>query len=172
MSIVAVKDDLQMTPQEELFSKFYFHEKILIKDMDIPTLREHREELGRIAFEAKVRKIANDDETRERQAKSGNKEWLVTSNEPDIAVTDAINAVKIRKERMSKMDRLKEQLLTAGIEESLANEMVANLEKRATAVAAKTITFKSSKAKAPVVITVATPVDSKPFDSASLKFKG
>jgi len=170
VSLTRHQEGKEMTSQEELFSKFYNHEKILVKDMDIPTLREHREQLSTIAFEAKARLVATDDESRERKAKSGNKEWLVTSLESDQVTSDAINAVKVRSARMSKMDKLRQQLLTAGIDEELANEMVRNLESKATESVAKTITFKSDKAKAPVVIKVSEPIETKPFNPSSLSF--
>jgi len=173
MSIVAVNGVNSMTPQEELFSKFYNQEKILIKDMDTVQLREHREQLSTIAFEAKARLVASDDESRERKAKNGNKDWTLSPTEADVNVTDAINAVKIRSARMSKMDKLKQQLLTAGIEEALANEMVANLERKATDQSAKTITFKPAKGPKPIVISISQPAEpAEPFNPANLKFGG
>ena len=161
-----------MTPQEELFSKFYNHEKILVKDMDVVQLREHREELSKIAFEAKARLVASDDEGRERKAKNGNKEWLVTTTESDVS-SDAINAVKVRAARMSKMDKLREQLLAAGIDGDTVKEMIANLERKATDKTAKAITFRSDKAK---VITqknvklISVEEPKEPFNPTSLKF--
>jgi hypothetical protein len=140
MAELAAKD-LGMTPQEELFAKFYNHEKVLVKDMDVVQLREHRDELQKIAFEAKARLVAADDEARERKAKTSNKEWLVTDTKPDVNVSDAINVVKSRAARISKMDRLREQLSKAGIDEATIKEMVGNLERKATDSKLKTVTF-------------------------------
>lgn len=163
-----------MTPQEELFAKFYNHEKVLVKDMDVVQLREHREELQKIAFEAKARLVAADDEARERKAKTSNKEWLVTDAKPDYDVSNAINVVKKRAERMSKMDKLRKQLEAAGIDEATIKEMVGNLEKKATEGKLKTVTFQKPTVEVSAVQVKAekngddTP--KTPFNPASLVF--
>jgi hypothetical protein len=95
--------ELSMTPQEELYAKFYNRGKILVKDMDMLQLREHIDTLQGIAFEARATVSAAIDELKERKAKVSNKEWLVTDSKPDVNVTDAINVVKQRAARMSKM---------------------------------------------------------------------
>lgn len=161
-----------MTEQEELFAKFYNHEKILVKDMDYIQLKTHREELQTIAFEAKARLVAADDETRERKAKTSNKEWLVTDTNPNMNVSDAINVVKTRAARMSKMDKLREQLKTAGIDSATINEMVRNLESKATDGKLKTITFNVPTTEVSAVqVTESRPVaESKPFDLSSISF--
>ncbi len=41
MAALAAKE-VGMTPQEELFAKFYNHEKVLVKDMNHIQLREHK----------------------------------------------------------------------------------------------------------------------------------
>jgi len=160
-----------MTPQEELFQKFYNHEKILVKDMDIVTLREHREDLSKIAFEAKARLVATDDDLRERTAKNKtSKEWL-TSVTSDQVSSDAINAVETRKKRMSKMDKMRSQLLAAGIDSDTVDEMVKNLEKKATEKDVKTVTFsKPSTEMTAVQVKINKPESSEsvPFNPASL----
>jgi hypothetical protein len=166
--------EVGMTPQEELFAKFYNHEKVLVKDMDVSQLREHREELQKIAFEAKARLVAADDEARERKAKTNNKEWLVTDAKPDYDVSNAINVVKKRAERMSKMDKLRKQLETAGIDEATIKEMIGNLEKKATEGKLKTVTFQKPAVETSAVqVKVEKPVDDSPkvpFNPASLSF--
>jgi len=161
-----------MTEQEELFAKFYNHEKILVKDMDHITLVTHREELQKIAFEAKARLVAADDEARERKAKTSNKEWLVTDTNPDVKVSDAINVVKTRAARMSRMDKLRKQLEDSGFDDSIINEMVRNLESKATDGKLKTITFnKPTTEVSAVQVTEKKPVvESTPFDPSSLTF--
>jgi hypothetical protein len=141
----------EMTPQEELFQKFYNQEKILVKDMDVSMLREHRDELATIAFEAKARLVATDDESRERNAKSKNKEWLVTADSSQVN-SDSLNIVKTRQARLSKMDKLKSQLLTAGIDEATVNEMVKNLERKATEKDVKAITFNKPTTEQAVIV--------------------
>jgi hypothetical protein len=132
-----------VTENEKLYSDFYNKEKVFVKDMDITELREHRELLSTIAFEARATLAAADDELRERKAKSNSKtkDWTLTLNTPDSVSSDAINAVKVRKERMSKLDRMKVQLLSAGIDEVTVNEMIKNLERKATETNLKTVTF-------------------------------
>jgi len=162
-----------MTPQEELFAKLYNHEKVLVKDMDHIKLTEHRGELQDICFEAKARLVAADDEMRERKAKTSNKEWLVTDTTQPYDVSASINIVKTRQARMSKMDKLRDQLMKAGIDEDTIRQMVGNLEKKATDSKLKTVTFnKPTTETSAVQVTQAKPVDSKPFDLASLKFGG
>lgn len=156
-----------MTEQEELFAKFYNHEKILVKDMDHMQLREHREELQKIAFEAKARLVAADDEGRERKAKTNNKEWLVT--DPAVNVTDAINVVKTRAARMSKMDKLQADLRKAGIDDATIREMTRNLEAKATDSKLKTVTFNVPKTEISAV-QVTEKKESTPFDPSSLSF--
>lgn len=162
-----------MTPEEELFAKFYNHEKILVKDMDDGMLREHRAELQKIAFEAKARLVAADDANRERKAKTTNKEWLVTDQNPQLTDSDRINVVKVRKERMSKMDKLREQLKSAGIDDATIKEMVGNLENKATNSKLKTITFNKPSTEIGVVqVKVEQNGSKEPFDPSSLKFGG
>lgn len=174
MAYLAGKELNIVTPQEELFAKFYNHEKILVKDMDLVQLREHREELQKIAFEAKARLVAADDENRERKAKTSNKEWLVTDAKPDYDVSSAINVVKKRSERMSKMDKLRKQLEMAGIDEATIKEMVSNLERKATDGKLKTVTFhKPSDEIAVVQVRVeknGEEIPKTPFNPASLNF--
>lgn len=172
MAVLAAKE-LNMTPQEELFAKFYNHEKILVKDMDHIQLKEHRDELQKIAFEAKARLVAADDENRERKAKASNKEWLVTDAKPDYDVSNAINVVKTRAARMSKMDKLREQLQKAGIEEATIKEMIGNLEKKATDGKLKTVTFnKPSQELAVVQVKEKDDSPKEAFNPSALKFGG
>jgi hypothetical protein len=136
-----------MTDEEKLFAKFYNEDVILVKDMDDAILREHRKELSEIAFEAKARLVATDDEIRTRNGKNGkHKEWL-TSITSDEVSSDVINAVKVRASRMSKMDKMRKDLLAAGIDKDTVDEMVRNMERKATEAAVKTLTFKSPEAK-------------------------
>jgi hypothetical protein len=139
-----------MTPEEELFSKFYNHERPLVKDMEYIALRAHRDELAKIAFEAKARLTAVDDELRERKAKTSKKEWLVTETGSvgNVDVTNAINVVEKRKARMSKMDKLTKQLRDMGMDDAIVKEMTRNMEARATDSKLKTLTFKPSNGKA------------------------
>lgn len=163
-----------MTEQEELYARFYNKGKILVADMDMTQLREHRETLSQIAFEAKATLAAADDELRERKAKSSvkNKEWLVTPTGPDQTTSDAINAVAVRKARMSKMDKLRADLLKS-LDEETVNEMIAQLERKATEKNLKAVTFTKPATETGVVtVQVAKSAPSngevKPFDPSAL----
>ena len=114
----------------ELHAKFFNHEQILIKDMDIPTLRNHRKELELIAFEARARISADDVKMREHEAKLNpkQKEWLVSAEGPDITVSEAISNVAGRKKRMSAADKMAESLKSLGISGTGLNELMSKVE--------------------------------------------
>lgn len=159
----------QMTKEEELFSEFYNKERILVKDMDLIQLREHRELLSKIALEAKARCTASDEELRERKARTSKKEWLTT----DQPVSDLINVPAVRGKRMSRMDKLKKQLQDIGIADGIVKDITRNLEAKATDSGLKTITFKKPSQEISAVTVKAEP-DGKPktpFNPASLGFR-
>jgi len=170
--IYGIRGEL-MTDEEKKYAEFYNHEKVSVKSMDDIELQKHREKLQDIAWEAKARLVAVDDEKRERRAKTTNKEWLVTDNRPDVKVSDAINVVEQRRARMSKMDKIRADLLKSGIDTDTVNEMIRNLEAKATNNKLKTITFKTPTTETNVVQvkTEKKVEDSKPFNPASLSFK-
>jgi hypothetical protein len=173
MSYLVAKE-LGMTPQEELFAKFYNQEKLLVKDMDHVTFQEHRNQLQKIAFEARAKLSAADDENKERKGKVSNKEWLVSSTSSVVGefdVTNAINVVEKRKARMSKMDKLREQLQKAGIDNETIRTMIAGLESKATDGKLKTVTFhKPSDEISAVQVRTEKAENITPFDPASLSF--
>lgn len=97
-----------MTPQEELFSQLFNHEKLLVKDMDILTLRAHREELSKIAFEARARMTAADDEENDRrkQSKPKGPKGFERSVNTDETTTNAINAIKDRQKKLTGKEKM------------------------------------------------------------------
>jgi hypothetical protein len=97
-----------MTPQEELFSQLFNHEKILVKDMDVLTLRAHREELSKIAFEARARLTAVDDEDNDRKKKSqpSGPKGFERSLNIDETTTNAINAIKDRQKKLTGKEKM------------------------------------------------------------------
>lgn len=101
-----------MTPQEELFSKLFNHEKILVKDMDTLTLRAHREELAKIAFEARARLTAVDDEDKERSKvkRDGKPSGFSRSVGQDSISSEVINTIRDRSKRMTKEEKLRKNL--------------------------------------------------------------
>jgi len=161
-----------MTEQEQLFATYYNKGKLLVVDMDDTQLREHREQLAKIATEAKAVLLAADEEIRERGAKKKLKEkdWLVTVDQSQTA-SDAINAVKQRKSRMSAMDKLNQQLIAAGIDDETRKQMISDLERRATDKGLKTVTFNKPAVETAVVqVKAESNGEKKPFDPSKLSF--
>src|SRR5262245_22965059 len=176
MAVIAARE-AGMTENEELYAQFFQKGRAMVKDMDLTGMREHREQLQRIIFEGKAVLAGVDESIREKKAEGGPKvkEWTVSPT-TDVCTFDASNAVKIRKDRMSKMDRLQEQLRKAGIDEETVKEMVKNMERKATENQLKTVTFnKPTTEIAAVVVKTDKPAepdgDKKPFDPSKLVFK-
>jgi hypothetical protein len=116
-----------VTPQEELFAKFFNAEKVLVKDMDVLALRAHREELSKIAFEARARLTAVDDEERARKPKKdGKATGFSASLEPDSIASDAINTVRDRQKRLTKQEKLLENLKRLGIDTKDAESIMSS----------------------------------------------
>lgn len=111
-----------VTPQEELFARLFNHEKQLVKDMDDGQLASHRSELSRIAFEARARLTAADDETEGRRKKRG--QGITRSVESDETATNAINQINKRKGRQSKQDKILDSLLAMGVDREEAIRIV------------------------------------------------
>lgn len=97
-----------VTPQEELFAELFNHEKILVKDMDVLTLRAHREELAKIAFTARARLTAVDDEERKRKNKdnNGKPKGFERSLNIDETTKDAINVIKERQKKLTGKEKV------------------------------------------------------------------
>lgn len=124
-------ESFKMTPQEELFMKFYNHEAPIVAAMNDLELRAHREELYEIIAEAKARMTRADDELKERK-KKGKVVGFETSLQTDQVSSDAINAIKQRSKRMSMEDKLRMQMIelqvSSGLDrkeaEKLADQMM------------------------------------------------
>lgn len=122
----------EMTEQEALFAKFFSEEKTLIALMTPEERIDHIQQLEEIAFEAKARLTAGKEYEREENAKSRAKgKWTITETNPDQTVTDTINKVKLRKDRMTKLDRQSAKLAALGFSQAEVEEMVAGLRKAA-----------------------------------------
>lgn len=158
-----------MTEDEEKFSRFWNAEKVFVSQMTDAQLDEHHETLREIAFEAKARVMASDDEKRERRAKNGRKEWTLTDNVVDSS--DALNAPKLRATRMSKLDKIQGQLLALGLDESIVKDMMREMSNKAKDSKVKTVTFKKSTEEI-TAVEVKEQKEIKPFDASQLKFGG
>lgn len=120
-----------MTDREELYKKIFAEKRIIAMQLTPIQRKEHREQLSLIAFEAKVAINAYDDADREERARVNgeSRNWLISADySPDVEAS--IAAVKQRKERMSKADKLLQQLKSLGIEG--AEDMIATIEAKAT----------------------------------------
>ena len=116
-----------VTPQEELFADFFNNEKILAADMSILELRAHREELSKIAFEARARLTAVDDEERTRKAKAQKEKGptgFSTSLQTDEITTNAINRVRERQKKLTKQEKTVEGLVKMGMDRKEAEKLV------------------------------------------------
>jgi len=166
-----------MTEQEALFAKLYNGYKIRVSEMTDEELAVHIAEISDIAFKAKVGKIAADDEKKERISKRTpkGKEFSITSNEPDGRVSDSINAVKVRQNRKTKLDKMYDGFIAAGIPEETAQEMIRNLERKATDAQVNSFPV-LKEIKSSVNITIPQPVIDDtpriPFDPSKLVLFG
>jgi len=119
--------DFIVTPQEELFALFFNSEKQAVSEMTMLELRAHREELAKIAFEARARLTAVDDEDRIRKAKSHKEKGATgfsTSLQTDEITTDAINRIKERQKKISKQEKLVDQMVKLGMDRKDAEAKV------------------------------------------------
>lgn len=114
-----------MTPQEELFAKLFNGKKVLVKDMDVLALRAHREELALTIFKAKAEITAVDDEIKQKTKKDKG-QGFQTSLHIDEASTDAINTIKERQKKLTKMEKVMEGLIAMGIDPKDAQSMTSN----------------------------------------------
>src|ERR1035437_5788982 len=157
-----IKGDITVTPQEELFAELFNHEKSLVKDMDVLTLRAHREELSKIAFEARARLTAVDDEDNDRKKLSNPKgskgpHGFERSVNTDETTTNAISVIKERQTKLSK----KEQVL-AGLKKlyAMTGSDVSNGEAEKKLLAGTILA--RIKESAAVIDGAAPPVEHKP----------
>lgn len=101
-----------MTPQEELFKELFTGAVKIVAGMDALTRRAYREEMQKIAYEARVHVAAVDkideDEKKEKRRTTGFERSLNT----DQSTTDAINTIKERQKRLTKQEKIQ-----AGLEE-------------------------------------------------------
>jgi hypothetical protein len=108
----AERSEAEMTPQEELFKELFTGAVKIVAGMDALTRRAYREEMQKIAYEARVHVAAVDkideDEKKEKRRTTGFERSLNT----DQSTTDAINTIKERQKRLTKQEKIQ-----AGLEE-------------------------------------------------------
>jgi hypothetical protein len=119
---------LQMsTPNEDLHARFFNEEALLVVNMNDVDLDEHIHELETIAREAKARILAATEEKRTRKAKAGNKAWRIEPNGPDPNVTDSLNKVKQRSQRMGKLDTMRQKMSALGLSDADIDAMMSKM---------------------------------------------
>lgn len=124
---LAVFDEIAhiMNEKELLFSEFFNKamKDITVSGMTIHDLTVWIEELEKTVLEGKATLQAAHQSKREKIANlsESDRDKLLSSNPP--LVSDALSAVKKRKERMSKADKLHESLIAAGMSEEDARKI-------------------------------------------------
>lgn len=130
-----------MTPNEELFKRFFAEVPSLVKDMDDLQLRAFREEMSEIALKARAYLYGADEEEKSRNKRNKSFSAPTRNLEQDEISSNAINAIKTRKERMSKTDKAIENLMKLP---GFTREMAENLYS-----AKKLVEVRDIKAKSP-----------------------
>ena len=115
-----------MTPQEELFAEFFQKHAVLVKDMDLLELRAYREKLSLIAREAKAGIYASDEKEKDlvKKARGDKPSGFARSVNVDEVSSEAINAVKERQKRMTKMEKIQAGLEKLGISTTDASKLM------------------------------------------------
>jgi hypothetical protein len=119
--IKSIESNERMTPQEKLHAKLFYHETLLVKDMDTLTLRAHIEELSHIAFEARARHGAATAEEHKRAKGDKKAQGFQRSLNTDPTTSDAINIIKERQKKLTKAEQLKKNLEQIYKDMGLAN---------------------------------------------------
>jgi len=155
--IKSIESNERMTPQEKLHAKLFYHETLLVKDMDTLTLRAHIEELSHIAFEARARHGAAAAEEQKRAKGDKKAKGFERSLNTDPTTSDAINIIKERQKKLTKAEQLKKNLEQIYKDMGLANA-AAEAEK---VMSARNI---AGVVKAPNV----TPIPTPPSDGKTI----
>jgi hypothetical protein len=107
---IAERSEAKMTPQEELFKELFTGAVKIVAGMDALTRRAYREEMQKIAYEARVHVAAvdkiDDDEKKEKRRSQPFERSLNT----DQSTTDAINTIKERQKRLTKQEKIQQGL--------------------------------------------------------------
>src|SRR5437870_5981982 len=124
---IRILDDrgAKMTPQEELFAKFFNHKVELVKDMDVLQLRAHLEEMSMIVFKAKAEYQAVDKVKKDKE-KTTRGQGFTTSLTIDDASSDAINKITERQKKLTKMEKVMQGLIEMGVNPADAQSMTSN----------------------------------------------
>ena len=114
---------IDMTPQEEKYKAFFNQYSLQVKDLSDIDLEAFIEEMKEICFGGKAALDAATQEKRERKKKTSPKAFQVSLTIDNIA-TDAINKIKNREQKLSKLDKAVEGMVKAGIPRAEAERLV------------------------------------------------
>lgn len=123
-----------LTNDENRFAQFFNAEMVLFSSMTEIEQIEHIQELEDIAFEAKARLTAAKTVQRDNEAKRKlkDKQWLVTATDVNVpSDSDLINKPKIRAQKMSKLDKMKDKLVALGLSDKEVESMLSKMIQQA-----------------------------------------
>lgn len=110
-----------MTDKDELFKGFFNSEAVFVSNLTDDGLAEHIIKLEQIAFEARARLTAADDEGKKRRSKKAPKN-VPSSLSGDVLASNAINQIDARNKKLSKEDKLIASLVALGMSEADARQ--------------------------------------------------
>lgn len=118
----------KMTPKEELFAKFFSQAVTKATDLNMEGLVSWIDELEEIVFEAKAMLQGADSVKKARVAKLRiDEKDKIKTQDSNYGVSDAINSVAKRKDRMTKIDKLVEGMRHMGISEEDIKLAIGNI---------------------------------------------
>ena len=118
----------------ELHSQFYAQAGKLIESMTYDQLLAWEEELETIVIEAKASMQRSSAERREKQQRMSKEERDRLISNPELSVSDGLLAPKLRKDRMSKADKITADMAGMGIPLDMINQLMNNIIPGKTAI--------------------------------------
>lgn len=137
-----------MTEKIDKFAQFFNSGKILYSAMSYQERLAWKDEMKDILLTARAHLSAADSVDREESAKltPEGRQWL-TTNDDSAVNSDAINTPKVRKERMSKADKLQEQMKALGLDMADVKNIMGQVEKTAKEKDLNSLVFKKNEEK-------------------------
>lgn len=112
----------------ELHAKFFAEETTFIKDKSYDEIEERIKELEDIIFRAKAFLSADTEKQRKSKADMTREQRDKLIDNPSLSVSDAISTVKKRADRMSKAEKLIEDMRAAGVDEAAIKLLMADVK--------------------------------------------
>lgn len=125
-------ENLNMTEAEKKFADYFmqgYNRSISVQDMPYEKVEEWVAELEDIIFTAKATLQGVDKALRERRANLKESErQKIREKDSTINVSDAINSVNKRKDRLNKVEKLEENYRKLGFDEATIKELLKNVK--------------------------------------------